>query len=59
MNLLERLHAARKAGDVSRLGEAIPYARWMNMAPENTTGELLTRMLDTAVTDRFLTITGA
>ncbi len=44
MNLLDRLHAARKAGDVSRLGEAIPYARWMNMAPENTTGELLTRM---------------
>ena len=44
MNLLDRLHAARKAGDLARLGEAIPYARWMNMAPENTTGELLTRM---------------
>ena len=42
--LLDRLHAARKANDLSRLGEAIPYAKWMNMAPENTTGELLTRM---------------
>ncbi len=44
MTLLERLHAARKANDLSRLSEAIPYARWMNMAPENSTGELLTRM---------------
>ncbi len=42
--LLEKLEAARKANDLSRLGEAIPYARWMGMAPENTTGELLTRM---------------
>ena len=42
--LLDRLAAARKANDLSRLGEAIPYARWMSMAPENTTGELLTRM---------------
>jgi uncharacterized protein (TIGR00369 family) len=42
--LLERLAAARKANDLSRLGEAIPYTSWMGMAPENTTGELLTRM---------------
>ena len=30
--------------DVSRLAEAIPYAKWMHIAPETTTGELLTRM---------------
>ena len=42
--LLDWLHATRKANDLSRLGEAIPYAKWMNIAPENTTGELLTRM---------------
>ena len=34
----------RKSGDVARLAEAIPYARWMRIAPENGTGELLTRM---------------
>ena len=34
----------RKTGDVARLAEAIPYARWMAIAPENGTGELLTRM---------------
>ena len=27
-----------------KLAEAIPYARWMRIAPENGTGELLTRM---------------
>ncbi|MDI1286209.1 MAG: PaaI family thioesterase [Reyranella sp.] len=42
--LLQRLAEARKAGDVGRLAEAIPYARWMKIAPENGTGELLTRM---------------
>jgi len=42
--LLERLAEARKSGDVARLAEAIPYARWMKIAPENGTGELLTRM---------------
>jgi uncharacterized protein (TIGR00369 family) len=42
--LLERLAAARKAGNVAGLGEAIPYAKWMRIAPENGTGELLTRM---------------
>ena len=42
--LLERLIEARKHGDVARIAEAIPYARWMRIAPENSTGELLTRM---------------
>jgi uncharacterized protein (TIGR00369 family) len=42
--LMERLAKARKTGDVSGLAEAIPYAKWMQIAPENTTGELLTRM---------------
>ena len=42
--LLKRLVEARKKGDAARLAEAIPYARWMYIAPENTTGELLTRM---------------
>ncbi len=42
--LLERLAEARKEGNVARLAEAIPYARWMQIAPENGTGELLTRM---------------
>ena len=41
---LERLAMAREAGDPGRLAEAMPYARWMNIAPENSTGELLTRM---------------
>jgi uncharacterized protein (TIGR00369 family) len=30
--------------DLSRLAETIPYAKWMHIAPETTTGELLTRM---------------
>ena len=42
--LLERLAEVRKSGDVGRLAEAIPYARWMKIVPENGTGELLTRM---------------
>ncbi|MBV8187600.1 MAG: PaaI family thioesterase [Alphaproteobacteria bacterium] len=42
--LLKRLAQVRKTGDVGRLAEAIPYARWMGIAPENSTGELLTRM---------------
>ena len=43
-SLIKRLDEARKRGDVGRLAEAIPYAKWMRIAPENTTGELLTRM---------------
>ena len=43
-NLIKRLDQARKKHEVSRLAEAIPYAKWMRIAPEMTTGELLTRM---------------
>jgi uncharacterized protein (TIGR00369 family) len=43
-SLIKRLDEARKKRDVSRLAEAIPYAKWMHIAPETTTGELLTRM---------------
>jgi uncharacterized protein (TIGR00369 family) len=43
-SLIKRLADVRKQGDVSRLADAIPYARWMQIAPEHTTGELLTRM---------------
>ena len=43
-NLIKRLDEARKKRDVSRLSDAIPYAKWMHIAPETTTGELLTRM---------------
>ena len=43
-SLLERLAEARKTGNVAILADAIPYARWMQIAPETTTGELLTRM---------------
>jgi uncharacterized protein (TIGR00369 family) len=42
--LIKRLNEARKKREVSRLAEAIPYAKWMHIAPETTTGELLTRM---------------
>ena len=42
--LMARLAEVRKSGDVAKLAEAIPYARWMRIAPENGTGELLTRM---------------
>src|SRR6266851_270925 len=54
--LLERLAEVRKSGDVARLAEAIPYARWMRIAPENTTGELLTRMRyhDSLIGNTFL-----
>ena len=38
------LAEVRKSGDVAKIAEAIPYARWMRIAPENGTGELLTRM---------------
>jgi uncharacterized protein (TIGR00369 family) len=42
--IMQRLATARKTGDVAGLAEAIPYAKWMQIAPENGTGELLTRM---------------
>ena len=43
-SLIKRLDEARRKRDVGRLAEAIPYAKWMHIAPETTTGELLTRM---------------
>jgi uncharacterized protein (TIGR00369 family) len=42
--VMARVVEARKGGDVRRLAESIPYAKWMQIAPENGTGELLTRM---------------
>ena len=46
----------QKGNDVTKLAEAIPYARWMNIAPENSTGELLTRMRyrETLIGNTFL-----
>jgi acyl-coenzyme A thioesterase PaaI-like protein len=43
-NLIKRLDEARRKRDVGRLAEAIPYAKWMHIAPETTNGELLTRL---------------
>src|SRR5260370_26900806 len=53
---MKRLAEARKTGNVARLAEAIPYAKWMQIAPENTTGELLTRMRyhDSLIGNTFL-----
>src|SRR6185369_18033480 len=44
MSLLDLVAEAKKTGDISRLAETMPYARFMGLAPENSTGELLTRM---------------
>jgi acyl-coenzyme A thioesterase PaaI-like protein len=44
MSLLDLVAEARRSGDVTSLGGATPYTRYMNIAPENSTGELLTRM---------------
>jgi uncharacterized protein (TIGR00369 family) len=43
-DLMAGLMKARKDGDVAGLAQSIPYAKWMHIAPENGTGELLTRM---------------
>jgi uncharacterized protein (TIGR00369 family) len=55
-SLMKQLAEARKNRDVGRLAEAIPYARWMQIAPENGTGELLTRMRyhDSLIGNTFL-----
>ena len=55
-SVMKRLAEARKQRDVSRLADAIPYARWMQIAPENGTGELLTRMRyhDSLIGNTFL-----
>ncbi|MDF3074035.1 MAG: thioesterase family protein [Alphaproteobacteria bacterium] len=42
--MLDLVADARRSGDVTGLGAATPYTRYMNIAPENSTGELLTRM---------------
>jgi uncharacterized protein (TIGR00369 family) len=42
--LLRRVAGAKKSGDLASIAEALPYAKFMGMAPENSTGELLTRM---------------
>jgi uncharacterized protein (TIGR00369 family) len=54
--LFAALKEARKKGDVARLAEALPYARFMRIAPENGTGELLTRMRfhDSLIGNTFL-----
>ena len=44
MKIHEIIEAARASGDPSRLSEAMPYAAWLGLAPEATTGELLTRL---------------
>ena len=44
MNMLAMIEAARASGDPARLADVMPYAAWLGMAPEATTGELLTRL---------------
>lgn len=44
MSIMELLAEARRTGRIGGLAEVMPYARFMNIAPENSTGELLTRM---------------
>lgn len=44
MSMLDLVAEARRTGDLSGLADATPYTKFMNIAPENSTGELLTRM---------------
>lgn len=44
MTLITIVQGARASGDPTRLTEAMPYAAWLGMAPETSTGELLTRL---------------
>jgi uncharacterized protein (TIGR00369 family) len=44
MSLLEVLAEAKKTNNIGPLAETMPYAHFMGLAPENSTGELLTRM---------------
>ncbi|MGE0659824.1 MAG: PaaI family thioesterase [Reyranellaceae bacterium] len=44
MSLLDLVAEARRSGDLSTLVDSTPYNKFMNIAPENSTGELLTRM---------------
>ena len=44
MNLLDLVAEAKSSGNVAALVDSMPYVRFMGIAPENSTGELLTRM---------------
>lgn len=44
MSLVSIIAAARAADDPSMLAEAMPYATWLGLEPENATGEFLTRL---------------
>ena len=44
MDLAHLLQHVRQSGDYAALTEAIPYARFLGLGLENTTGELLCRM---------------
>lgn len=44
MSLLDLVAEARRSGDLTTLVDSTPYNKFMNIAPENSTGELLTRM---------------
>ena len=44
MSILAIIETARASNDPARLAEAMPYAGWLGMAPECTTGEFLTRL---------------
>jgi acyl-coenzyme A thioesterase PaaI-like protein len=43
-SLLELVATAKASGNIASLADTMPYVRFMGMAPENSTGELLTRM---------------
>lgn len=44
MSVLDIVAEARRTGNLAALADSTPYTRFMNIAPENSTGELLTRM---------------
>ena len=44
MSLLDLVAQARRNNDLSVLIDSTPYNKFLNIAPENSTGELLTRM---------------
>lgn len=44
MSILAIIEEARASNDPARLAAVMPYAGWLGMAPECTTGELLTRL---------------
>ena len=40
MTLTDNVHKARQSGDVKKLGEVIPYAKWMGISPTLVDGEV-------------------